>query len=265
MKQHAFRKTVMVLAAVACSAVSSTTAHAHDTWAVMQDYTLVKPAAPMLNVVSSHLFSFPAKDLVTTDRVASVLFIAPDGTETRGVPAGKDGFRAQHDLKSPGTHLSVVVSPAGFSTKTTEGYKQGKSKKDVDNVISCNYSEKFSKALFTVGKAGGNTFSRTLGHSLEIVPLQDPSAMKVGEVMSVRVLFQGKPLPSATVSGVYAGFSNDPGTFAYSTTTNKEGIAKVKLIHNGPWLLLVKQKSAYPDMTVCDAKSYSSALTFSVR
>ncbi len=265
MKQHAFRKTVMVLVAVACSAVCSTTAHAHDTWAVMQDYTLNRPAEPTLGVVSSHLFTIPGKDYVTPDRVEKAFFLSPDGSGTIAASPVKEGFHARHALGTPGTYMAVVVSQPGFSSKTTEGYKQGKTRKDLKEVLSCSYSEKFSKALFTVGKAGGNAFSRTLGHSLEIVPLQDPSAMKVGEVMSVRVLFQGKPLPSATVSGVYAGFSDDPGTFAYSTTTNKEGIAKVKLIHNGPWLLLVKQKSAYPDTTVCDAKSYSSALTFSVR
>lgn len=265
MKKQTLRHAISIFAAVACSAVGATTALAHDTWAVMKDYTLTIPAKPALNVVSSHLFSFPAKDLVTTDKVATALFIAPDGTETAAVPSGKDVFEAKHALKSTGTHLSVVVSPAGFSTKTTDGYKSGKSKKDVNNAISCSYSEKFSKALFTVGNAGGHAFSKALGHSLEIVPQQDPSGMKTGDVMTVRVLFQGKPLPSATVSGVYAGFSDDPGTFAYSTSTNREGIAKVKLIHNGPWLLLVKQKESYPDTNVCDARSYSSSLTFSVR
>ncbi len=266
MKQRTLKQVLTVAAIAGCLLGGAAVASAHDTWAVMKDYTLGKPATPELNVVSSHLFSFPAvKDLVTTEKAGKILFLLPDGSEVKAVPTGKGTFQAAHVIKSPGTSMAVAVAPAGFSTKTTDGYKQGKSKKDVNNVLTCSYSEKFSKALFTVGNAGGNEFSRTLGHALEIVPQQDPSAMNAGDVMTIKVLFQGKPLPSTNVSGVYAGFSDDPGTFAYSTNTNKEGIAKIKLIHSGPWLLLVKQKSDYPDRTVCDARSYSAALTFNVR
>jgi uncharacterized GH25 family protein len=265
MKKSTLKYVVMILATAACSTVGATTALAHDTWAVMKDYTLAKPGTPVLGVVSSHLFSFPAKDFVTTDKVEKVFFIAPDGSETVAIPTGKDAFQSKQALKASGTNLAVAVSQPGFASKTTEGYKQGKTKKELKDVISCSYSEKFSKALFTVGAPGGDAFSRTLGHSLEIIPLQDPAGMKVGDVVSIKVLFQGKTLLSTTVSGVYAGFSEDPGTFAYSTSTNKEGIAKIKLIHDGTWLLLVKQKSDYPDTTVCDSKSFSAALTFNVR
>lgn len=265
MKKQTLKTTSAILAAVACMCGGASAALAHDTWAVMKDYTLAKQALPALNVVSSHLFSFPAHDSVATEKAGKVFFLAPDGTEIKAVTAGKDTFQAAHAVKPPGTSMAVAAAPAGFSTKTTEGYKQGKTKKDVSDALTCSYSEKFSKALFTVGASGGNAFSRTLGHTLEIVPQQDPSGMKVGDVMTVKVLFRGAPLPSTNVSGVYAGFSDDPGTFAYSTATNKEGIARIKLIHGGPWLLLVKQKEAYPDTTVCDVKSYSSALTFNVR
>jgi uncharacterized GH25 family protein len=265
MKKQTLIHAISVLFVVACSVMCATAALAHDTWAVMQEYTLSRPTEPVLGVVSSHLFTIPGKDYVAPDRVEKAFFLSPDGSESISASPAKEGFHARHALNTAGTYMAVVVSRPGFSSKTTEGYRQGKTKKDLKDVVSCSYSEKFSKALFTVGKTGGAAFSKPLGHSLEIVPLQDPSAMKVGEVMSVRVLFQGKPLPSTTVSGVYAGFSDDPGTFAYSTNTNKEGVARIKLIHNGPWLLLVKQKNAYPDTTVCDAKSYSSSLTFNVR
>jgi len=265
MKKSALKHVLTVAATAGCLLGGTSNLLAHDTWAVMKNYNLGKTEAPVVDVVSSHVFTIPARDLVSTDRVEKVFFLAPDGSKTPAVPLGKEAFHAKHALKTSGTHVAVVITPPGFSSKTTDGYKQGKTKKDLNNVVSCSYSQKFSKALFTVGTPGGEAFSRTLGHSLEIIPLQDPARMKKDEVLPVKVLFQGKPLPSVNVSGVYAGFTDDPGTFAYSTSTNKEGIAKIKLIHNGPWLVLVKQKEAYPDTAVCDAKSYSSALTFNVR
>ena len=73
----------------------------------------------------------------------------------------------------------------------------------------------------------------------------------------------GKPA-STIVYGTYAGFSEDPGTFAYATST-KEGIAKIKLLKSGTWLLLAKQESAYRDPSVCDKQTYAGSLTFQVK
>jgi len=42
-------------------------------------------------------------------------------------------------------------------------------------------------------------------------------------------------------------------------------VAKIKLINKGAWLLLVKQTADYPDKSVADKLSYSSALSFKVK
>lgn len=264
MEKRTLKQVLTVAATAGCLLGGAMGASAHDTWAVLKNYTPAKTEAPVVEVVSSHLFTVPAKDLVKVDKVKELFFLAPDGSETPAIPMGNEAFHAKHVLGTLGTYVAVVISPPGFSSKTTDGYKQGKTKKDLNNVVSCSYSEKFSKALFDVGHPGGAVFSRMFGHSLEIIPLQDPSGMKKGEILSIKVLFQGKPFRT-TVSGTYAGFSDDPGTFAYTTSTNKDGIAKIRLIHNGAWLLLVKEKADYPDKTVCDAKSYSAALTFHIK
>lgn len=237
---------------------------AHDTWGVMPSYKLKAGQAAEMDVVSSHLFCVPAdaKTLVESDTLAQVIFKGPAG-DTLGLASPDKTFKSAKTFKASGTYLAVAVSKPGFKSKTTDGYKTG-TKKDFSDVIECSYSEKFAKAIFTVGAAGGKAWGQELGHKLEIVPLQDPATLKAGDTLQIKVLFEGKPF-ATTVSGTYAGFSEEQNTWAYTTSSNKEGIAKIKLVHGGAWLLVVKQKLDYPDKTVADKLAYSAALTFSVK
>jgi uncharacterized GH25 family protein len=167
-------------------------------------------------------------------------------------------------FSAPTTFRPAALPRNGFSTKTTEGYQQGKTKKDVDDAVLCRYSQKFAKAVFTVGRPGGETVSKPLGHAMEIVPLKDPATLKAGDVLPVKVIVEGKPARTF-VYGTYAGFSEFSNTFAYTTRTDKEGIARIKLIHDGAWVLIAKQEEAYPDTTECDKRAWAASLTFEIR
>lgn len=52
---------------------------------------------------------------------------------------------------------------------------------------------------------------------------------------------------------------------SYVTRTNKEGIADFKMIHNGAWVLIVKQEEAYKDPDVCDKLFWAASLTFEIQ
>jgi len=60
-------------------------------------------------------------------------------------------------------------------------------------------------------------------------------------------------------------FAPENKNSADTTYTDKEGVAKIKLLKSGTWLLLVKQEMAYPDAAECDKKSCAATLTFQVR
>lgn len=151
----------------------------------------------------------------------------------------------------------------GFYSKTPDGGVP-KSKKDAPGAIDCRFSEKHAKALFTAGGPDGTAYGKVLGLPVELVPVQDPATLKAGDVLEVKVLMGGKPV-STVVYGTYAGFSADKGTFAYATSTSKEGIARVKLLKSGTWLLLAKQDEPYRDPATCDKQAYAGSLTFQVK
>lgn len=253
---HAFIFSVLLLA------VQISISHAHDMWINMQDYELDLSKPAVLTLGWGHQFVVPGKDVMSRDRVEKVFFIGPDANET-AIPQGDNAYQSPTPLKK-GSWVAVAIPQNGFSSKTTEGYQRGKSKKDIKDVIECSFSEKYAKALFAVGSPGGEAFSQVLGHKLEIVPMKDPSTLKEGDDLPVKVLLEGKPARNY-VYGTYAGFSSEPSTFAYTTYTDKDGIAKIKMIKTGIWLLIVKHETPYPDLAVCDKQTYTAVLTFQIK
>ncbi len=205
----------MLLAVAVLSFVCAASGYAHDTWIVMQEYMLKASQPAVLNVANAHLFTVPGGEFNSHDRIDKVYFLGTDAKDIASAPLGETGYQSDA-LNAQGTYMAVALPVNGFASKTTEGYQRGKSKKDIKDVIECRFSEKYAKALFTVGNPGGETFSKVLGHTMEIIPLNDPATLKEGDDLNVKVLFEGNPARTY-IYGTYAGFSKEANTFGYTT------------------------------------------------
>jgi uncharacterized GH25 family protein len=259
------RKCILILISLlSISTFIGTQVWSHDLWITMETYQLEKSAIPAIAIFSSHQFPATASDYLSADRLDKAFIITPAGGQVATVAKPDGTFGPPAAMSEKGTYLAVALPVNGFATKTTEGYQRGKNKKEVSNAIACSYSQKFAKSIFSVGKPSGEVFAKPLGHAMEIVPQKNPALVKVGEVLPVLVLLEGKPARTM-VFGTYAGFSETSNTFAYTTRTNKEGIADIKMIHNGAWVLIVKQEEAYPDAAECDKRTVSASLTFEIQ
>jgi uncharacterized GH25 family protein len=253
-----------IFAVVLVSALWTVSGHAHDTWITMDSYTMEKSKPAQFTVANAHKFVIPGEGALAVDEVEKAFLAGPDTKEINVVTDQKERFRSSVPLEREGSYMAVIKKRGGFSSKTVDGFKKGKNKKDVKDVIECSYSEKYAKAIFSVGTPGGDGYSKTLGHGMEIIPLKDPAGLKKGDELPVKVLILGKPART-NIFGTYAGFSEESNTFAYTTATDKEGTAKIKIIKEGVWLLVAKQDFAYPDATVCDKQSYAATLTFKTK
>jgi uncharacterized GH25 family protein len=240
------------------------TAWAHDLWITMDADQVNKGGSGTAAVFSSHHFPAPASDYLAPERADKIFFITPGGRQVTATQAKDGTFEPQSALKEKGTYVAVALPVNGFFTKTPEGYQLGKSKKDVTSPLQCRFSQKYAKAIFARGNGGGSAFSKPLGHAMEIVPMKDPVSLKTGDILPVKVLLEGKPARTY-IYGTYAGFSESANTFAYTTRTDKEGIAQIRIIHDGDWLLIAKQEEAYPDAAECDLKSWAASLTFEIQ
>lgn len=241
-----------------------TSASAHDMWLDIRDYNTPQ-AGEEITLTLAYDHHFPTRGFMAKEELKEIYMLDPEGNRI-GIKSYSDvEFKGERPLKKEGTYLVAAEKKGGFFTKTTEGYKRGHSKKGLKNVIQCTYSAKYSKAIVNVGKAGGKTCSKVLGHELEIVPLADLGTVTQGDYFSIKIMFKGQPLSSSYVFATYLGFSTEKNTFAYATKTNKEGLAKIKMLQSGVWLITTSYMEDYPDSSECDHSKFSSTLTFEIR
>lgn len=162
-----------------------------------------------------------------------------------------------------GTYMISADIHPGFLSKTTEGYKL-KPKKGLENVVSCFRFDIRAKAIVNVGNREIMPDQR-VGYPLEIIPLKNPKHSKKGEIFPVKVIYDGKALASVDVRATYAGFSDQPNTFALSAMTDNEGMARIKILEKGKWLVNVIHEVPYPNTEECDKYRYNYCFTFEVK
>ena len=119
---------------------------------------------------------------------------------------------------------------------------------------------KHCKTFFAVGggqETGDPSWSKAAGMELEIVPESDPTRIRVGDEMSLRVLRAGEPEAGLSVQAQ----SEEPAAAARATT-DEEGRVRLRLDRAGWWL--VKATRLARQGTRGDWTSHFTTLTLSV-
>ncbi|MEW5944573.1 MAG: DUF4198 domain-containing protein [bacterium] len=249
---------VFVLVCLVCAS-----ARAHYMWIYVMDYAPDPGQKISLSLGWGHLF--PGTDVMKNEDLEEIYAIGPSGKKLKVTPEPEQGkFRIEAPGDLPGAYLIIAKRKGGYKTKTTEGYKS-LPKKDLKNVISSAYREMNAKAIVIVGRSGKDThLQEEIGFPLEIVPTEIPTDMREGDSLSVKVLFRGKP-HRGFVHATYTGFTADEDTFAYAAKTNKDGIAKIKLLKSGIWMVKAEHTTPPSDPELCDEHLFVSTLTFEVK
>lgn len=119
---------------------------------------------------------------------------------------------------------------------------------------------RFIKSLLQVGEKRDETYKKSAGLRLEITPLENPYLKKVGDKLTLQVLFDGKPLADKTV---FADNRNSP---TQKFKTDNQGKITVKIDKNGLWLVrLVFMQRCQTDCSEADWESFWSAFSFGVK
>ena len=79
--------------------------------------------------------------------------------------------------------------------KTTDGWKNQRDKKGLE-VLEEGRSYKYTKHI----SMWCNFLAQPLGQRFEIVPMKDPTNLKEGDNLPIKVYFEGKPAPVASLS-----------------------------------------------------------------
>ncbi len=79
--------------------------------------------------------------------------------------------------------------------KTTDGWKNQRKRKDLE-ILKEGHSYKFTKHVVK----WCDVLARPLGQRFEIVPLKDPTKLKEGDCLPLKIFFEGKPVSGASLA-----------------------------------------------------------------
>lgn len=249
---------------------SALPALAHDTWLLARPST-VQPGTPVVLELTSGM-AFPQPETA----------IKPERLERTGMRLG-GATSALGNRRSAARFLQLEATPAkpGIATLWVElGQKSidlapGEVKEYLDEIgapgaVRARWARmpeprrwrelysKHAKAFARVGRPEGDrSWAEPVGMGLEIVPEKDPTALRPGDELPVRVLLHGKPMASFTVGLVRQG---EQGTLK---TTDVQGRVAFPIGKSGRWLLRATdlRPSSKPE---ADWESDFTTLTFEV-
>jgi nickel transport protein len=154
---------------------------------------------------------------------------------------------------SSNADVSVITLSfeSGYWLRTLEGWKK-MTKSDAQKAgvhfVESIYSKHFGKSIFSYSDA----VMRPAGMMFEIVPLENPFSLKQGDMLSVKVLYQGKALAGATV---------EIGDHIEVGKTDEKGIASIKIPEGKKQVVMARYRIAY-DGTDADTMSFRTAFTW---
>ena len=95
---------------------------------------------------------------------------------------------------------------------------------------------------------------------LEIIPLKNPYTLKVGDKMTVQILFNGKPL----ANNLIVTWDKTPTTKTRQQKykTDKKGFLTFMLDKKGQWMVSLVHMIALENNSEADYQSYWGNLTF---
>ncbi len=255
------------LVGVMVSLLIATAGYAHFLWLNVDNYNPQPGEEITITIGWGH--KFPQDGEPKLEILDKLYLIDPDGKTIPLELKAKDEKGVEPvkvKLEKRGTYLAVLTKKFGFVSKTTKGYKY-KSKRELEGVLRSYWSEGSAFAIINVGAPKGNSYKKEIGLNFQVMALKNPGELKKGMDLPIKVICKNRPegFHANFVYATYAGFSDTKDTYCYATRPDKEGIAKIKLLERGVWLIYAQEKFPYPNPEEADEYSLTSTLTFEVK
>ncbi len=159
-------------------------------------------------------------------------------------PEGRDRLKVK--LAEEGTQMLVMQSNYAYIELEAKKINEYLKEDGLDNVYelrknsnsldkpSKEFYGRFAKLLIQVGNKTDNTFKKKIGFKNEIIPNQNPYALKSGDYFSCTVLYEGKPSPHQLVK-----IWNKIGTttFLQNLYTENDGTVTFPINAKGAWMV----------------------------
>jgi uncharacterized GH25 family protein len=235
-----------IFATVLIGLAGTPAAHAHNIWA-----TTVRDGGRLTAQIMYADVEKP--ELADRSRVVTASVVSASGRNelrkglkagsSRGAPSLQTGpFDAPRDA------VLELVYDNGFWVDLPDKSEVNTNMALLPDGAARRWTVKFGKTLL-----GPGAFHRETKHRLEMVPLKDPYAMGVGDMLPVRLQLDGKPYAGAAIA--YSdGVEPIPDAKMPTAKTGADGVAMIPFTRKGAYLFTVDLNAAptYPALTVQD-------------
>lgn len=240
-----FRPATITLATLALFLAAVGTAFAHDTWLLPTSLRIPVGRAISLSLTSGE--AFPVDDFaINATRVmrAEARLAGRTTTLTGARPATLSLRYRWRPMQAGVATIAVELAPKTLSLSAD------KVDEYLDDIAASpalrarwagqpqprRWRESYSKHAATFVRVGNpradSSWARPLGLGLEIIPERDPTSLRAGDTLGVRVLRSGIPL-----SGFMLGAHRAGGTAPTFVSTDAAGRARVVLPSAELWML----------------------------
>ncbi len=243
---HALRMNKGAAAYLICVLLSiASAANAHDTWLVPDQFQVATKTIVTLNLTSGMAFpdleTGPKRDRVEAARCR----LAGGTTDISDISAGPKSLVFKTELSESGVAtIWVKLPPKSIELKPEEvkeyleevSAPESLRKQWADMKEPKRWRESYTKHPKSFVRVGDprsdQSWKDPVGAFLEIVPEQDPTALRAGEDFSVRVIKDGAPFADFALNAVSAGEKKGE-----THRTDSAGRVTFRLNKAGRWLL----------------------------
>jgi uncharacterized GH25 family protein len=240
---------------------------AHDFWIVPGTFRPeVGASVPLTLRVGDYFRGEPV--LLSRTSFERFSALGPDGVRQVSAKLGSDPAGALR-IEAPGLWIVGYRSRPSRVTLAAEPFEKYLTDEGLDGVLeqraargetTTQAQEIFSrcaKSLLLAGSAAKEN-DRPLGLTLELIAEMNPYVLRPGEDLSVRLLYEGDPLPGALVVAI----RRDAPSGRATARTDATGRALLRLSQPGVWLVKSVHMVRARPADGADWESFWASVTF---
>ena len=269
---------------VTASIVSALMASAagHELWVTAHTWR-AEPGASV--TILTHVGGrFPNPDSFTTpDRIESVRLIGPASDDVQKPALRREGDSLAADVRlpaTPGTYVAIVtvkpravekpadVFAAHLEHQGLDHVREDRARRGESDKPARERYSRYGKTLLRVGIGGGEAATKPAGLKIELVPLDDPTALRPGDRLRLRLLYDGQPIAGTLVGAIYASADSKPDEWPFTARTDGSGDVAFTLENPGPWLIRavhMVRREGETGPQAADWETYWASLTFALQ
>jgi len=271
------RTTRSIALSLALVAGTAALALAHDMFLKPAQF-FVKENAPLDLVLINGTFT-KSENSIARNRLADISALGPAGRtriDTSAWKAVTDTSFLSVTAGAAGTYVLGVSTRSNIIPLTGQEFNEYLESDGIPDVLAARTRDgelgravkeryhKHVKAMVQVGDARSGHYATALGYPAEVIPVENPYALKAGATFRFKAIVDGKPVANQYVQ--YGGRTAAGGRIAMKAVrTNADGVGEIKLAPAGTWYVKFINMTRLSGDAEADYESRWASLTFAVR